>query len=194
MRILLFFGCIALVLLWATQTDLDLPDAAQQTPEPPFYAFLPAIWQGDAYPVIYDCGGAVTDEAWLAERFGAVTWTQGISGTLTAIRPCCGNCPASITVHIDRDGSPAEGVAVMLHWPDAPMLPLELRDCGLDRGVWGYTNSNGDIGFGLGPGAYYTPPGGGPHTVWAVDGPCIAGLGMIAATNHEHVDLGVSVP
>lgn len=155
-----------------------------------------------ADPEIHDCTGAITNTHWLTTTFGAVSWSSSPGAYVRRILPCCpgpaartgGNCPAVLVAHVEDDeGRPLENVTVVLHWPDAPILPLELRACGLDRGVYGPTNLNGDIGFGLGPGAYYWPPAGGPHTIWiptGQDSPCLFGLGMLAATNHEHLDSG----
>lgn len=56
-----------------------------------------------------------------------------------------------------------------------------------DGSVTGYTDERGVVGFGMGPGAYYTPPAGGPHWV-TVGGGHLYGIGMIALSNHEHVD------
>ena len=62
------------------------------------------------------------------------------------------------------------------------------------RCVHGTTGGNGDVGFGMGNGAYYWPDKGqiGPHAIWmyGADTPSdlILGLGMIGATNHTHLD------
>jgi len=146
---------------------------------------------------IYDCDGAISNVAWLESYFGAVVWTEPAPGgaRLATLRASCGDAPAVLVAHVeDAQGQPAEGVTVVFHWLDAPMLPAELRSCGLDRGVYGPTNINGDIGFGLGGGSYYRPALGetGPHTIWiaGTDSACLAGLGMIAETNHHHLDSG----
>jgi hypothetical protein len=148
-------------------------------------------------PEIHNCSGAITSTAWLTATFGAVSWTSSPTAHVERILPCCGDCPAVLVAHVeDPDGRPLGNVTVVLHWPDAPILPLELRACGLDRGVYGPTNANGDIGFGLGGGAYYWPPGGGPHTIWIPTddgGPCLFGLGMLGGTNHAHLDSGWSL-
>jgi hypothetical protein len=138
---------------------------------------------------VYDCEGDISTTYWLTTKFGAVTWTLNESIPLSAVHARCGDQPAIIIAHVeDSSGRPLENITVVFSWPDAPTLPPELHNCGLDRGVYGPTNVNGDIGFGLGPGAYYFPPSGGPHTVWLPGGACLAGLGMLGGTNHEHVD------
>jgi hypothetical protein len=149
----------------------------------------PAEPPGAGDPIVYDCDGDVSTTHWLTTTFGAVTWTQNVSIPLTAVHARCGDQPAVIIAHVqDGSGHPLENVTVVFSWPDAPTLPSELQNCGLDKGVFGPTNMNGDIGFGLGTGAYYYPPAGGPHTVWLPGGACLYGLGMIGGTNHWHVD------
>jgi hypothetical protein len=143
---------------------------------------------------IYDCDGEISTTWWLTSTFGAVSWTTSPSDTvrLSALWSCCGDCPAVHVVHVeDEAGNPVEGAPVILHWLQGPWLPAEYYNCGQMRGVVGYTNENGDVGFGLGPGAYYQPPAGGPHIVWIGNSSgCLSGIGMLAFTNHEHVDSG----
>lgn len=169
-------------------------------------------------PAVYDCDGQLAPTAWLTATFGAVTWQNGDGGAaLTALRAACDpgesrsesgvDAPAVLVAHVDgADGDPGEsrsdsgagrpleGVTVVLSWPDAPMLPAEMRTCGIDRGIYGPTNQAGDIGFGLGRGAYYSPPDGGPHSLFIPGGDCVRGLGMLAATNHHHLDTGWTLP
>ena len=93
----------------------------------------------------------------------------------------------------NADGAPVENVLVAFTWPDADPRPG--TGCGKDRAVVGPTNENGDVGFAMGPGAYYLPPSGGPHGVWidqlASNYPtdCTFGLGMLVDTNHAHMDV-----
>ena len=62
-----------------------------------------------------------------------------------------------------------------------------------DRGVYGGTNINGDIGFGMGRGDYFFPPNSGASSLWISDerGPSdfIEGLGMLGGTNHRHLNV-----
>lgn len=134
---------------------------------------------------IYNCEGEIATTSWLTSTFGEVMWSEG---SLAELR--CSEGPAVLVVHVeDLEGKPVENATVILYWPDAPWLPAELQSCNLERGVYGPTNANGDIGFGLGPGSYYYPPAGGPHVMWvAGGGSCLAGLGMLGGTNHEHLD------
>jgi uncharacterized repeat protein (TIGR02543 family) len=50
------------------------------------------------------------------------------------------------------------------------------------------TNDMGDVGYGMGGGAYYFPPEKGPHWIDA-GGVRVDGLGMLGGTNHDHVDV-----
>lgn len=136
---------------------------------------------------IYDCAGQITNTYWLTSTFGDVRWSEG---NLVELR--CSIGPSVLVANVrDHDSQPVENATVVLYWPDAPFLPPELQSCGLDRGVFGPTNQNGDIGFGLGPGSYYFPPSGGPHVMWVVGGAsCLAGLGMLGLTEHQHLDSG----
>ena len=96
---------------------------------------------------------------------------------------------------------PAIGLRAAWYWPDAPEDP----GCGPaggvpagmtpGRAVSGLTNDNGDIGHPMGQGAYYWPDQGqiGPHATWVhgteTQSDVILGLGMRAATNHDHLDI-----
>jgi len=100
---------------------------------------------------------------------------------------------ASLVVRIvDENGAPVSGVHVAFYWPDAPEDPAA---GGLGRCVNGWTGNNGDVGFGMGPGAFYWPSQNqiGPHAVWIygqeVRGELVNGLGMVALTNHYHFDV-----
>lgn len=145
------------------------------TPEPP-----PVV---DA--TIYDCEGDITNTTWLTSTFGAVTWS---AGNLAELR--CSVGPSVLVAKVvDYDGRPVENATVVLWYDSAPFLPPELQQCGVDRGVYGPTNAEGLIGFGLGPDSYYFPPAGGPHLMFvAGGGSCLAGLGMIGGTEHQHLD------
>lgn len=94
----------------------------------------------------------------------------------------------------------AANVRVAWYWPDAPQnpagplagVPSQMRS---GRAVSGVTNVNGDAGFGMGSGAYYWPGAGqiGPHAAWVygeqTNSELVLGLGMVALTNHYHVDV-----
>ena len=188
-------GVLALVLsLAVSPSALGPAQEAPSTPEadskwyprPAVRAFeveTPAL-------TIYDLSGQEQDWNWLIETFGAVTLTRGSGAAHVAVLRAVEG-PTALVVRVETaTGSPVEGIPVVFHWPDAPYLAPEQQACGLERGIVGYTNANGDVGFGMGGGAYYFPPSGGPHTVWlALDGTdCLGGLGMLGGTNHIHLD------
>jgi len=101
-----------------------------------------------------------------------------------------------ITQVLNEDGSPMANVDVAFYWPDAPDPPdppTEVSSHDWYRNfVHGPTNVNGDVGPGMGPGAYHGRGEGGPHAVWVRD-PNIPSdicekLGMLAGTFHDHLD------
>ena len=150
---------------------------------------------------VYDYDGTERDWDWLVATFGNV-WVDPGDGSacLAELRAIHDDATLNVRVR-DSAGQPVDGIPVIFHWPDAPLLPPELVGC-YDRGVYGSTGEGykplwsqvysdpGTVGFGMGSGAFYCPPAGGPHTVWAgVEGSdCVHGLGMLCWTNHDHVD------
>jgi len=103
---------------------------------------------------------------------------------------------ALITQVLDEDGRPMANVDVAFYWPDAPDPPdppTRVYPHDWYRNfVHGPTNVNGDVGPGMGPGAYHGRGEGGPHAVWVRD-PNIPSdlcekLGMLAGTFHDHLD------
>jgi len=103
---------------------------------------------------------------------------------------------ANIIINVrDEDGNPIQGETVMFGWPDAPAHGHPDKPSNwTESGVPGDTNVNGDVGPGLGPGAYYSPVDGerGPHWIWVYGLPSdyVDGLGMLPGTNHAHLNLG----
>jgi hypothetical protein len=152
-------------------------------------------------PQVFDQEGQEQDWDWLVANFGAVSLeraepAEGGAGVFRIVKLQDTEGPAvQIVTVADQDGSPMGGIRVVRYWPDAPRLPdwpaptSQWRD----RGVYGETNLEGDIGYGMGQGDYYFPPGGGASAVWVADesGPSdfIGGLGMLGATTHRHLDV-----
>jgi len=153
---------------------------------------------------IYDFEGNERDAAWLQGRYGAVT-VRGFAGDsgfrVVELRECIG--PAVYVVKVlDEFGQPIDEMEVARHWPD-PTLPLLPPNPWYDRGVYGPTNAEGDIGFGSGGGDYYDPTGqmhdrqGNPlGTVGASsffvlgwDSDCVDGIGTLGGTEHAHLDM-----
>jgi hypothetical protein len=101
-----------------------------------------------------------------------------------------------ITQVLNEDGNPIANADVAFYWPDAPDPPdppTNVYSHDWYRNfVHGLTNVNGDVGPGMGRGAYHGRGEGGPHATWVRD-PNIPSdicekLGMLAGTVHEHLD------
>lgn len=165
---------------------------------------------------VYDRNGVQRDWAWLEAHYGPLVihpadegpgwrvvqiWENGDPPLVGGVQERVGafegiEAAAVIVVKVlSADGQPVDGLRVAFYWPDADSDPDAGPANGLPEGmvpgrcVSGPTNVNGDVGFGLGGGAYYWPPGIGPHAVW-IRGPetnsdVVHGLGMIAGTNHD---------
>ncbi len=101
-----------------------------------------------------------------------------------------------VTQVLDEDSNPMANVGVAFYWsgaPDPPEPATEVypHDWYLNF-IHGPTNVNGDVGPGMGTGAYHGEGEGGPHAVWVRD-PNIPSdicdkLGMLAGTFHDHLD------
>ena len=166
-------------------------------------------------PVVLDAAGNIRSPDWLrskygpfiiynpppAEPAGAEAGGRSRAWRITTLREKC-NAPAALVVKtLGLDGGPAPGVKVAWYWPDAPAdadagptgAPFEGVTPG--RCVTGYANGEGDTGFAMGDGAYYSADRGerGPHAVWIhgaeTRSDLILGLGMLAGTNHDHFDV-----
>lgn len=152
-------------------------------------------------PKIFDQQGQEQDWDWLVATFGPIEiepaeTSEGVTQAYRIVKLQDSQGPAVQVVNVaDADGVPTEGIRVVRHWPDAPELPAWSPPISMwrDRGVYGPTNLNGDIGFGMGHGDYYFVPKHGASSVWVADeaGPAdlITGLGMLGGTNHRHLDI-----
>ena len=120
---------------------------------------------------ILDKDGQLRDWDWLTLEFGLTPAEveQGTQWHVTRIQE--GGSEAAIVVYAPP------GTVVAFGWPD------------------GYTEATvepkGELGFSMGPGAYYWPPAVGPHYIQVGD-VFMDGLGMIGGTNHRHVNITVS--
>jgi hypothetical protein len=155
---------------------------------------------------VYDWQGNERDAGYLKGRYGnlvihAAPPGEGPVYRVSALREKV-NTAATLVVRVtSREGTPLEGVQVAWYWPDAPSDPHAGPQGGLppqtrpQRAVSGFTNINGDTGFGMGTGAYYFPSEGqiGPHATWVhgqmTRSDVVLGLGMLGATNHDHFDV-----
>lgn len=152
-------------------------------------------------PRIRDQQGREQEWDWLIANFGAISLerakvSEGVNQVYRIVRLQDSEGPAVQMVSArDQSGNPIEGITVVRHWADAPQLPKWPAPASMwrERGVYGATNMNGEIGFGMGRGDYYFAPSGGASAVWIADqaGPSdlICGLGMLGATNHRHLDI-----
>lgn len=62
------------------------------------------------------------------------------------------------------------GILLFLSWPGAERFPAAIDPAYSDRGVAGFTEGNGSLGWGFGPESHIGE-GGGPFTVWASSDP-----------------------
>jgi hypothetical protein len=155
---------------------------------------------------VYDYEGRQRDLAYLRSRYGDFLIQEAAAGEGPAFKISAlhekVNAAAALVVNVyDEEGNPLDSVRVAWYWPDAdndpnagPLdgVPPEMRP---NRAVSGPTNARGEVGFGMGGGAYYWPNQGqiGPHATWVYGtdtrSDLVLGLGMVAATNHNHFDV-----
>lgn len=155
---------------------------------------------------VYDHHGKKRNLAYLRGRYGDFAIQEPPEGEgpafkVSALRERV-NAEATLVVRvIDAAKEPIEGLRVAWYWPAAPedagagpkgTLPRGVQP---KRAVSGKTDRDGEIGFGMGLGAYYWPDREetGPYATW-IHGPethsdVVYGLGMVAATGHNHMDI-----
>lgn len=103
---------------------------------------------------------------------------------------------AFIPIVLDENGNPLRDIFVWASWPDAPVFPqgsrVEPDYSENGGGVGGFTNENGDIGFGYGGGAVVGGDGG-VYRIWVSADPpgkprqradCAIKLGWFGGTDH----------
>ncbi|MCZ7571150.1 MAG: hypothetical protein M5U01_21600 [Ardenticatenaceae bacterium] len=147
-------------------------------------------------PSVYDYQGNRRDMQWARDVYGMeLRRVEEQPGEhvyrIVEIREAEGPAVQLVTVR-NESGARQIGIGVARYWPDAPPLPFEPASEWKPKGVVGYTNESGDVGFGLGRGDYITAPGQGVTAVWVAD-PAVKSdladkLGMIAGTNHRRLD------
>lgn len=93
---------------------------------------------------------------------------------------------------LDETGTPLANILVFRHWPGADPLPQPINPPYFDRGVGGFTNADGDIGFGY-AGESVVLENGGPDAIWVSADPpggerqhsdCVTHLGWFGGTDH----------
>jgi hypothetical protein len=150
-------------------------------------------------PKIVDQQNQEKDWNWLVANFGPIkleraTATAGNVYRVVKFQDAEGAAVQVVNV-INQDRKPVADIRVVRYWPDAPTLPAWPPPISTwhNRGVYGNTNINGDIGYGMGHGDYFFPPASGASAVWVADqaGPSdlVSGLGMLGGTEHRHLDV-----
>jgi hypothetical protein len=155
---------------------------------------------------VFDWQGNQRDLAYLQGKYGTFVIKPAVEGDgtiykISTLREKVDTAATLVVRVISSDGPTLDGIKVAWYWPDAP----EDLDAGPKGGVLpqmspnrcvsGWTNAAGDVGFGMGQGAYYFPQQGqiGPHAAWIHGGTTrsdlILGLGMLGGTNHDHFDV-----
>ena len=135
---------------------------------------------------IFDRNGNERSWTWLIEEFGDVQIHKSASTSAFRVDRLVEVVgPTSLTVTLLAENSGQ----VAFSWPDA--TPVQGSEW-FDRAETGNVNPDGAVGFGMGQGAYYDPKvQGGPHSVWVWSNhsDIVTGLGMVAGTNHRHLDV-----
>jgi hypothetical protein len=138
----------------------------------------------------------LADAAWLEATYGPVAVDQSQESKAYRVVELWEKLgEASLTVRLeDENGNPLVDIPVVFWFSTAPQLPewTPPPEKWRTNGEQGRSNQNGDVGFGMGGGAYYFPPNKGPHAVWVgepgVGTDFVSGLGMLGGTNHNHVE------
>ena len=162
-----------------TPTPTPTPTSTPTPPPPPELA-------------IYDRFGTLQSWEWLVSVFGPITLNRG-TGAAKVIELREAGPHSALIIRVENAyGDPIVGQEVVVHWDGAPMLLDSKQACGEVRGDVILSKDNGNAEFPMGVGSYYYPDQGqtGPHVVWVPrEGTdCLHGLGMIAGTNHIHLD------
>ena len=155
---------------------------------------------------IFDVDGVERDPAWLSARYGPVNVRPSTAfGAFRVLELRESIGPAVYVVKVlDEDGQPMQNVMVARHWPyrdENPELDVLPNNEWFQRGVYGPTNENGDIGFGTGGGDYIDPTGQmvvrgvplatvGASSMFVLewDSDCLENMGTLGGTEHAHMD------
>ena len=160
---------------------------------------------------VFDSAGNEQTWQWAVDRYGVrleeASPPEGATVyRLTELRQKIGPC--GLVVHVqDEDGNPLEGIAVLQGWVDGSNLPDNAAprmsetwwmqpDGKPNRGNGGFTNSNGDLGWGWGGGEQFDPDvKEGAHWYWVMPGDdrwytdVPLGFGWLLGTDHDHLDI-----
>jgi len=145
-----------------------------RTPTP-----TPAPPPGPVGLKVYDMYGVQRTYQWAVNKYGVrVEQIGGWAYHCVELREITG--PASLDVWVyQANGQPAANVRVEFYWPTG----MDFR----------YTEASGKAGFGYGSGSWiWDPAVGGAH--WLVvsnasNCDAVSRLGMLAYTNHDHLDV-----
>ena len=152
------------------------------------------------HPKVFDMEGNERDWQYAVDKYG-VEYRRGEPNEdgqiyrLVSLHEKTGHS-SLITQVLDASGLPLDQMGVAFYWPDAPEPPdpptILLPHDWYPNFKHGLTNLNGDVGPGMGPGAYHGEGQGGPHAVWVRDhdvpSDICEKLGMLAGTFHDHFD------
>jgi len=152
---------------------------------------------------VFDINGAERDWAWVVQEFGDLDVRLAdaveVDGTmqvvrLVEVREEIG--PASCTIKLlNLDGAPVQSIAIAWYWPGAPIIPdtPPVTSRWEERADIGFTDAAGTVGPVMSVDGYYDPRYQiGPYGAWVLapahpsDG--LFGLGMIAGTEHRHLN------
>jgi len=151
---------------------------------------------GDMTIKVYDRNGAEKTLDWASQEYGFKYRQADVQPgekvfRLVEVREKTG--PSThIAAVMDEDGSPLAGARVAFYWPDAPAIDDPSSHDWYTKAQVGTVNENGEVGNGMGGGAYVGRGGCGPHAVWVhhanIPSDLHECIGMIAGTPHDHLD------
>ncbi len=170
-----------------TSTPTPLPPAP--TPRPPTATptrAVPDAMSAARAPMptvrVVDANGLQRDLAWVRDTYGSyVEFGQPAGGgyyRIVELKERIG--PSNIDVWIlDENGDPVPNMMLRFDWPEGEVEQA--------------TNGEGKVGFPLGMGSYiHDRQFGGPHSIRVVceyPSDVARAFGMLAATNHRHLDV-----
>jgi hypothetical protein len=189
-----------------TRDGSEDPEPPAPTPPPPSPTAPPPTPPPPGSIQVFDANGVQRDLSWLKAKYGPFIIQPAAAGEgpvykISALRERVSTYAAIVIHSSDSSGSALPGVQVAFYWPDAPQdtncgpaggVPSQMVP---NRCIQGVTNAGGQVDFAMGSGAYYWPDQGqiGPHATWVYGATTrsdlILGLGMVAATNHDHFDV-----
>lgn len=127
---------------------------------------------------VYDAQDQTRDLQWAIDKYGVkLTQYQGEGWHVSQIRERV-EAAAGMEMFFYKDSAAKQGLPVQFWWPGG---------CDCDK----RTEIDGKVGFAYGSGAWiWDVSKGGPHWIEIPNEPAdkLEGLGMLAMTNHDHLD------